>query len=75
MSSHAGYPVRVAVEGHGYRGVPEKMLYEFRVDVASRQEDSAGVPEIMPENRGEACVLKEQLGVAVDYVLGARRVD
>ncbi len=75
MSSHAGYPVRVAVEGHGYRGVPEKMRYEFRVDAASRQEGSAGVPEIVQANGGEARVLKEQLEAAVDYVLGARRVD
>ena len=28
MPSHAGYPVRVAVEGHGYRGVPEQVLDE-----------------------------------------------
>ena len=47
----------------------------FGLDVASRQEESAGVPEIVPDVRGEAYVLKEQLGVAVDYVLGARRVD
>ncbi len=61
MSSHAGYPVRVAVEGHGYRGVPEKMLYEFRVDAALWQEGSAGVPEIVPENRGEARASRSSL--------------
>jgi hypothetical protein len=31
------------------------------------------VPEIVPADRGEACLLEERLEVAVDYVLGVQR--
>src|SRR5215210_8061110 len=65
VPSHAGYPVRVAVKVHGYRGVPEKVLYEFRVDAAPQKEGSAGVPEIVPADRREARVLEVRLEVAV----------
>jgi hypothetical protein len=68
-----GYPVRVAVEGHGFRGVPEKVLYEFWVGAAPQKEGSAGVPEIVPADRGEARVLEERLEVAVDDVLCVER--
>jgi hypothetical protein len=65
--------VRVAVEGHGYRGVPQKMLGQFRVDTAPQKEGSARVAEVVPADRGEARVLEERLEVAVDYVLGVQR--
>jgi hypothetical protein len=68
-TAHARYPVRVAVEGHCYRGVPQKMLYEFRVDAAPQKEGGAHVPEIVPTNRVETFSLEERLEVAVHYVL------
>jgi hypothetical protein len=52
VPSHAGYPVRVAVEGHGYAGVPQKMLDQFRMDASPQKEGGASVPEIVPTNRG-----------------------
>ncbi len=45
------------------------MLDEFRVDAAPQKEGSAGVPEIVPANTGEASTLEERLEVAVHYVL------
>ena len=65
--------MRVAVKSHGYRGVSEKMLHEFRVDAAPKKEGSAGMTEIVPADRGEVCLLEERLEVAVDYVLGVLR--
>jgi hypothetical protein len=65
--------MRVAIEGHGYRGVPKKMLDQFRVDAAPQKQSSAGVPEIVPADRREARVLEQRLEVAVDYVLGVHR--
>jgi hypothetical protein len=34
VSSHAEYPVRVAVKCHGYAGVPKKILDEFGMNAA-----------------------------------------
>jgi hypothetical protein len=65
--------VRVAVKGHGYRGMTEKMLHEFRVDAAPQKEGSAGMTEVVPADRGEVCLLEERLELAVDYVLGVLR--
>jgi hypothetical protein len=53
--------VRVAVEGHGYRGVPEKMLYEFRVDAAPQKQSSARVTKIVPADRGRPARLSSGL--------------
>ena len=64
--------MRVAIKSDGYGGVPEKMLYEFRVDAAPQKQRGAGVPEIVPADRGEACTPEERLEVAVDYVLGVQ---
>jgi hypothetical protein len=50
MPSHTEYPVRIAVEGHGYRGVSEKVLDEFRVDAALQEQGSAGVPQVVPSD-------------------------
>ena len=46
--------MRVAVERHGYGGVPEEVLDQFRVDAASQKQGSARVPEIVPADRGES---------------------
>jgi hypothetical protein len=32
VPSHVGYPVRVAIKSHGYAGVPQKVLNQFRVE-------------------------------------------
>jgi hypothetical protein len=50
--------VRVAVEGHGYAGVPEKMLDQFRVDATPQKQGSARVPEIVPTNGGRPARLR-----------------
>lgn len=51
----------IAVKGHGYRGVPEKMLHEFRVDPAPQEEGSAGMTEIVPTDRGRPACLRSGL--------------
>src|SRR5215218_3471333 len=61
MPSHGRYPMRVAIEGHGYRGVPKKILDQFRVDAAPQKEGSAGVPEIVPADRGRPARLSSGL--------------
>jgi hypothetical protein len=65
--------VGVAVKGHGYRGVPEKMLHESRVDATPQKQGSARVPEVVPTDGGEASAPEERLEVAVDYVSGIQR--
>jgi len=50
--------------------VPQKVLNQFRMNAASQKQRGAGVPEVVPANRGEIRMLKERLDVAVDYVLG-----
>jgi hypothetical protein len=69
MPSHAGYPVRVAIKSHGYAGVPQEVLDQFRVDATPQKQVGACVPEIVPTNRGETRALEERLEVAVDDVL------
>jgi hypothetical protein len=44
--------VRVAVEGHGYAGVSQKVLYEFRVNAALQKQGGACVLEVVPANGG-----------------------
>jgi hypothetical protein len=34
----------MAIKGHGYAGVPKKMLDQFRVDAAPQKQGGAGVP-------------------------------
>src|SRR5215212_2450991 len=60
-------------QGQWLWGVPQKVLYQFRVDAASQKEGSASVPEIVPANRGETRALEERLEAAVDYVLSVQR--
>src|SRR5215208_4990685 len=64
-----------ASSGQGQRlwGVPQKVLYQFRVDAASQKEGSASVPAIVSANRGETRALEERLEAAVDYVLSVQR--
>jgi hypothetical protein len=47
VSSHGGYPVGVAVEGHGYAGVPQMVMNQFGVDTASQEQGGARVPEVV----------------------------
>ncbi len=47
--------MRVAVKGHGYAGVPKEVLDQFRVHAAPQKQRGAGVPEVVPANRGEVC--------------------
>ena len=65
--------MRVAVKNHGYRGVSQKMLDQFRVDATSQKQRGTCVPEIVPTNGGG--LLQERLEVAVDYVLGVLADD
>jgi hypothetical protein len=39
--------VAVGVEGHGYCGVPEKFLYQFRVNTPAQEQGGAGVTEVV----------------------------
>jgi hypothetical protein len=65
--------VRVAVKSHGYAGVPQKMLDQFRMNAAPQKQRGACVPEIVPADRGEIRAIEQRLEVAVDYVLGVQR--
>ncbi len=47
LVSHAWQEVRVSIQGHGNRGVSEKLLYELRVSALREQERGARVPEIV----------------------------
>ena len=73
MPAHARDPVRITIEGHGYGGVPEQVLDQFRVDATPQEQGCAGVPEVVPADRGEACAVEERLEVAVHHVLGVQR--
>jgi hypothetical protein len=53
VTTHARYPMRVSIQGHGYGRMPQKMLDEFGVNVALEYESSARVPEIMPTYPGK----------------------
>jgi hypothetical protein len=44
------YPVREAIKNHGYAGVPQKMLNQFRVNVAPCKQGGARVLEVVPAN-------------------------
>ena len=37
----------VGVQGHGYRGVTEKLLPELGMNTAAQQQGCAGVPEVV----------------------------
>ena len=52
MPSHTEYPVRVAVEGPGYRGVAKEVLDKFRVDATLQEQGRAGVPQVVPADVG-----------------------
>jgi hypothetical protein len=65
--------VRVPIEGHGYGGVPKKVLHQFGVDASPQEQRGARVPEIVPADRGEARTLEERLEVAIHYVLSVQR--
>jgi hypothetical protein len=45
--------VPVAVKGHGYADWSHKVLDQFRVNAASKEQGSARVPEIVPAGREE----------------------
>jgi hypothetical protein len=62
--------MREAVEGQLYAGVPGEVLNVLRVGATSEQDREAGVPQIVPTDRGETSVLEERLEVPVNYVLG-----
>jgi hypothetical protein len=57
--------MRVAVEGRLYAGVPGEVLNVLRVGATSEQDREAGVPEIVPTDRGETSVLGERFEVPV----------
>jgi hypothetical protein len=48
VAAHARYPVRVAVESYGDRGVAKQMLDELRMCTTREQQGGAGVPEVVP---------------------------
>jgi hypothetical protein len=64
--------VRVAVQGHADRGVPEQVLDQLRVSTAREQESSARVPEIVPAYIGHTSTPEQLLEVPVHDVLGAQ---
>src|SRR5215204_5559610 len=47
LSPHARQEVRVSVQGHRYRGVPQKLLNELWMSALREQQGGAGVPEVM----------------------------
>ncbi len=61
--------MRVAVQGHADRGVPEQVLDELRVRAAREQERGRRVPQVMPAYVRQTGTLQQGLEVAVDNVL------
>ena len=51
--------VTVSVEGHGYGGVTEKFLYQFRADVPAREQGGAGVTEVVEAYVGQVSSAEE----------------
>jgi hypothetical protein len=47
-------------------------LDQLRIYVTGEQEGSAGVPEVMPADGGEARCFEERFEVAIDHVLGVQ---
>ena len=65
--------MRVAVEGHGYAGVPQKVLDQYRMYAAPQKQRSACVPEIVPAYLRQPRSSEKRLEVPVNYVLGVHR--
>jgi hypothetical protein len=45
--------VRVPIQNHGYAGVSEQVLDQFRVYAAPQQQRGASVPEVVPADGGD----------------------
>ena len=65
--------MRVAVQGHADRGMPEQVLNQLRVGTTREQESSARVPQIVPAYLRQSRPPKQRLEVAVDDVLSLLR--
>ena len=39
--------MRIGVQGHGYGGVPEKLLHDLGMHPSAKEQRGAGVPEVM----------------------------
>jgi hypothetical protein len=62
--------MRVAIKGHSCARVPKKVLDQFGVDAAPKEQGSASVTEVVPADRREALSYEKRLEAALDYVLG-----
>ena len=69
VSAHGRHPVRVAVEGELYAGVPREVLDELGMHTSTEKQREARVPEAVPANVGQPCAPEQRLEVAVDDVL------
>ena len=61
--------MRVPIKGHGYRGVPEKMLDQFWMNAAPKEQGSARMSEVVPAFAGWPRMPEQGLEVAVDDIL------
>ena len=57
LVAHARHYVAVAVQGHGYSGMPEKLLYQLRVVSSAQKQCRARVAEVVKADVGQPCLL------------------
>ena len=60
----------VGVEGHGYGGVTEEFLDEFRVDAPAQEQGGAGVTEVVEAYVGQVGFSEEGFERTFDEVFG-----
>jgi hypothetical protein len=62
--------VAVGVKGHVYGGVPEKLLYQFRVNAPAQKQGGAGMPEVMETYLWQSSSIEKWFEGPFDKILG-----
>jgi hypothetical protein len=73
MLAYGRHPVRIAVEGELYAGVPSEVLDVLGVHASTEKQREAGVTEIVPPYVGQPCSPEQWFEVTVYDVLGVKR--
>ena len=65
--------MRVGVQGHNYRGVPQELLHELGVDTPTQEQRGAGVTETVKPYLRQASLHQKWLEGTLDKVLWIER--
>ena len=57
LVTHSWRYVTVAVQGHGYSGMPKKLLYQLGVMSSAQKQCRARVAEVVEADVGQPCLL------------------